>query len=54
MPEWAQWLTYAVPPRYFNEIMRAVYLKRRHGGRTTAQVRVARCLRGFLFVYLQP
>lgn len=27
MPEWAQWITYAVPPRYFNEIMRAVYLK---------------------------
>lgn len=27
MPGWAQYLTYAVPPRYFNEIMRAVYLK---------------------------
>ncbi len=27
MPGWAQWITYAVPPRYFNEIMRAVYLK---------------------------
>lgn len=27
MPEWAQWITYVVPPRYFNEIMRAVYLK---------------------------
>lgn len=27
MPEWAQIITYAVPPRYFNEIIRAVYLK---------------------------
>lgn len=27
MPEWAQTLTYAIPPRYFIEIMRAVYLK---------------------------
>lgn len=27
MPQWAQNLTYAVPPRYFIEIMRAVYLK---------------------------
>lgn len=34
MPEWAQWLTYVVPPRYFNEIMRAVYLK----GATVAEL----------------
>lgn len=27
MPEWAQIVTYAIPPRYFNEIIRAVYLK---------------------------
>ena len=27
MPEWAQYITYAVPPRYFIEIMRSVYLK---------------------------
>lgn len=27
MPEWAQIVTYAVPPRYFNEIIRAIYLK---------------------------
>lgn len=27
MPQWAQYLTYAIPPRYFIEIMRAVYLK---------------------------
>lgn len=27
MPEWAQCITYAVPPRYFIEIMRSVYLK---------------------------
>lgn len=27
MPAWAQYITYIVPPRYFNEIMRAVYLK---------------------------
>lgn len=27
MPKWAQTITYAVPPRYFIEIMRAVYLK---------------------------
>lgn len=27
MPPWAQYLTYAIPPRYFIEIMRSVYLK---------------------------
>lgn len=27
MPEWAQMVTYAIPPRYFIEIMRSVYLK---------------------------
>ncbi|MDE6341911.1 MAG: ABC transporter permease [Muribaculaceae bacterium] len=27
MPQWAQYLTYAIPPRYFIEIMRNVYLK---------------------------
>ena len=27
MPDWAQYITYAVPPRYFIEIIRAVYLK---------------------------
>lgn len=27
MPQWAQDITYAVPPRFFIEIMRAVYLK---------------------------
>lgn len=27
MPEWARCITYAIPPRYFIEIMRAVYLK---------------------------
>lgn len=27
MPEWAQTVTYAIPPRYFIEIMRSVYLK---------------------------
>ena len=27
MPEWAQYITYAVPPRFFNEIMRSIYLK---------------------------
>mgnify|MGYP000527118788 FL=1 len=27
MPQWAQYITYAVPPRYFIEIMRALYLK---------------------------
>lgn len=27
MPEWSQNITYLIPPRYFNEIMRAVYLK---------------------------
>ncbi len=27
MPGWAQCLTYAIPPRYFIEIMRSVYLK---------------------------
>lgn len=27
MPQWAQYMTYAIPPRYFIEIMRSVYLK---------------------------
>lgn len=27
MPEWAQYFTYAIPPRYFIEIMRALYLR---------------------------
>ena len=27
MPRWAQAITYAIPPRYFNEIIRAIYLK---------------------------
>lgn len=27
MPEWAQYLTYGIPPRYYIEIMRSVYLK---------------------------
>lgn len=27
MPQWAQTITYLLPPRYFNEIMRSVYLK---------------------------
>ena len=27
MPSWAQCITYFLPPRYFIEIMRAVYLK---------------------------
>ncbi|HJB83933.1 MAG TPA: ABC transporter permease [Candidatus Alistipes merdigallinarum] len=27
MPEWAQWITRFLPPRYFIEIMQAVYLK---------------------------
>ncbi len=27
MPQWAQIITYAIPPRYFIEIMRALYLK---------------------------
>jgi len=27
MPDWAQWITYLAPPRYFIEMMRLVYLK---------------------------
>ncbi|WP_305156257.1 ABC transporter permease [uncultured Muribaculum sp.] len=27
MPDWAQYTTYALPPRYFIEIMRSIYLK---------------------------
>ena len=27
MPQWAQCITYAIPPRYYIEIMRSVYLK---------------------------
>lgn len=34
MPEWVQYITYAVPPRYYIEIMRSVYLK----GATVAEL----------------
>ncbi len=34
MPQWAQYMSYAFPPRYLIEIMRAVYLK----GTTTAEL----------------
>lgn len=27
MPQWAQYITYVVPPRYFIDIMRSIYLK---------------------------
>lgn len=27
MPDWAQYITYILPPRYFIEIMRSIYLK---------------------------
>lgn len=27
MPDWAQYITFAIPPRYFIDIMRSVYLK---------------------------
>ena len=27
MPQWAQYITYALPPRYFIDIMRSIYLK---------------------------
>ncbi len=27
MPQWAQYLTYVLPPRYFIDIMQSVYLK---------------------------
>ena len=27
MPAWARYITYLLPPRYFVEVMRAVYLK---------------------------
>lgn len=34
MPEWAQWITRLLPPRYFVDIMRTVYLK----GTTVAEL----------------
>lgn len=37
MPQWAQWLTYAIPPRYFIEIMRALYLRGTPVSELTAQ-----------------
>lgn len=36
MPAWAQWITRFLPPRYFIEIMRAVYLK----GTTLYELRI--------------
>lgn len=44
MPIWAQYITYAIPPRYFIEIMRSVYLK----GTTIAELWLPySCLLGF-------
>lgn len=44
MPGWAQCLTYVIPPRYFIEIMRSVYLK----GATVAELWMPYvCLTGF-------
>lgn len=44
MPEWAQCVTYVVPPRYFIEIVRSVYLK----GTTVSELWLQySCLAGF-------
>lgn len=48
MPEWGQCITYAVPPRYFIEIMRAVYLK----GTTVAELGFQYMMLGVLAVFL--
>lgn len=48
MPEWAQYITYAVPPRYFIEIMRAVYLK----GTTVAELGFQYSMLGSMAVLL--
>lgn len=46
MPMWAQYITYAIPPRYFIEIMRSVYLK----GTTICELWIEYlCLVGFAF-----
>lgn len=37
MPDWAQYATYALPPRYFIDIMRSVYLKATPIGDLTTQ-----------------
>lgn len=47
MPQWAQYITYAIPPRYFIEIMRSVYLK----GTSFEGLWVQYCaLSGFAFI----
>lgn len=49
MPQWAQYLTYTIPPRYFIEIMRSIYLK----GTTIAELwRQYALLCGFAVVLL--
>ena len=48
MPQWAQYITYAIPPRYFIEIMRSVYLK----GATVADLwRQYAALSGFALLF---
>ena len=48
MPQWAQWITYAIPPRYFIEIMRSIYLK----GATIADLWTQyAALSGFAFLF---
>ena len=48
MPRWAQCVTYAIPPRYFIEIMRSVYLK----GATVADLWVQyAALSGFAILF---
>ncbi len=48
MPTWAQHITYLVPPRYFIEIMRAVYLK----GATMADLWAQYTMLGFMALFL--
>ncbi len=48
MPRWAQCLTYAIPPRYFIEIMRSIYLK---GATITDLWTQYAALSGFAFLF---
>lgn len=43
MPQWAQYATYILPPRYFIEIMRSVYLKATPMGDLATQYIVLSC-----------
>ena len=49
MPQWAQYITYANPLRYFMEMMRMVYLKGSNMADITQQLGALSCFAAILY-----